>query len=73
MIVEQAWAPAQFSMTLGLKDVELALAAAQEVGAPLPSGDLIRRNFLGAIEAGRGEQDWVALAGHIANGAGLTR
>ena len=73
MIVEQAWSPAQFSMTLGLKDVELALAAAQEVGTPLPSGALIRENFLVAIEAGRGDQDWVALAGHIANGAGLRR
>jgi 3-hydroxyisobutyrate dehydrogenase-like beta-hydroxyacid dehydrogenase len=71
MIVEQAWSPAQFSATLGLKDVELALAAAQELGMPLPSADLIRKNFLAAIEAGRGGQDWVALAGHIANGAGL--
>jgi 3-hydroxyisobutyrate dehydrogenase-like beta-hydroxyacid dehydrogenase len=71
MIVDQAWTPAQFSMPLGLKDVELALATAQEVGVRLPSGELIRKNFLEAIGAGRGNQDWAALAGHIANGAGL--
>jgi len=71
MIVEQAWSPAQFSMPLGLKDVELALATARQVGVPLPAAELIRKNLLAAIDAGRGEQDWAALAGHIANGAGL--
>jgi 3-hydroxyisobutyrate dehydrogenase-like beta-hydroxyacid dehydrogenase len=71
MIVEQAWTPAQFSMPLGLKDVELALATGREVGVPLPAGELIRTNLLDAIGAGRGDQDWAALAGHIANGAGL--
>jgi 3-hydroxyisobutyrate dehydrogenase-like beta-hydroxyacid dehydrogenase len=71
MIVDQAWTPAQFSMPLGLKDVELALATAREAGVPLPMGELIRKNLLEAIGAGRGDQDWAALAGHIANGAGL--
>src|SRR5204863_5754487 len=71
MIAEQAWQPAQFSMTLGLKDVELALATAREAGVPLYSGELIRKNLLEAIKAGRGEQDWAALAGHLADGAGL--
>jgi 3-hydroxyisobutyrate dehydrogenase-like beta-hydroxyacid dehydrogenase len=71
MIVDQAWTPAQFSMPLGLKDVELALATAREAGVPLPTGELIRKNLLAAIDAGRGDQDWAALAGHIANGAGL--
>jgi 3-hydroxyisobutyrate dehydrogenase-like beta-hydroxyacid dehydrogenase len=71
MIVDQAWTPAQFSMALGLKDVELALATARETGVRLPTGELIRKNLLEAIDAGRGDQDWAALAGHIANGAGL--
>jgi 3-hydroxyisobutyrate dehydrogenase-like beta-hydroxyacid dehydrogenase len=71
MIVDQAWTPAQFSMALGLKDVELALATARQAGVPLPTGELIRKNLLEAIGAGRGGEDWVALAGHIANGAGL--
>jgi 3-hydroxyisobutyrate dehydrogenase-like beta-hydroxyacid dehydrogenase len=71
MIVDQAWTPAQFSMPLGLKDVELALATARETGVRLPTGELVRKNLLEAIDAGRGDQDWAALAGHIANGAGL--
>jgi 3-hydroxyisobutyrate dehydrogenase-like beta-hydroxyacid dehydrogenase len=71
MIVEEAWQPAQFAMPLGVKDVELALATAREVGAPLPSGEMIRKHLLEAIAAGRAEQDWAALAGKIAADAGL--
>jgi 3-hydroxyisobutyrate dehydrogenase-like beta-hydroxyacid dehydrogenase len=71
MIVEQAWTPAQFAMPLGVKDVELALATARELGMGLPSGEMIRQHFLQAIQAGRAEQDWVALAGKLAADAGL--
>jgi 3-hydroxyisobutyrate dehydrogenase-like beta-hydroxyacid dehydrogenase len=71
MIVEQAWTPAQFAMPLGVKDVELALATARELGMDLPSGEMIRQHFLQAIQAGRGDQDWVALAGKLAADAGL--
>jgi 3-hydroxyisobutyrate dehydrogenase-like beta-hydroxyacid dehydrogenase len=71
MIVEEAWQPAQFAMSLGVKDVELALATAREVGAPLPSGQMIRKHLLEAIAAGRADQDWAALAGKIAADAGL--
>ena len=71
LIVEQAWTPAQFAMPLGVKDVELALSTAREAGMDLELGHLIRKNLLAAIAAGRGEQDWAALAGHIAAEAGL--
>jgi 3-hydroxyisobutyrate dehydrogenase-like beta-hydroxyacid dehydrogenase len=71
MIVEQAWSPAQFAMPLGVKDVELALHTGQEHGVPLPSADMIRKHLLEAIQAGRAEQDWAALAGKIAADAGL--
>jgi 3-hydroxyisobutyrate dehydrogenase-like beta-hydroxyacid dehydrogenase len=71
LIVEQAWTPAQFAMPLGVKDVDLALATAGEVQVRLPSGEMIRKHLLEAIAAGRGEQDWAALAGHIAAEAGL--
>jgi 3-hydroxyisobutyrate dehydrogenase-like beta-hydroxyacid dehydrogenase len=70
MIVEQAWAPG-FALPLGLKDVELALATAKECGMTLPSGELVRANMRKAIAAGRAKQDWVALAGHLADEAGL--
>ena len=71
MIVEEAWTPAQFAMPLGVKDVELALATATDVGMPLPSGEMIRRHLLQAIAAGRAHQDWAALAGKLAADAGL--
>ena len=71
MIVEEAWTPAQFAMPLGVKDVELALATAAEVGMALPSGEMIRRHLLEAIAAGRAHQDWAALAGKLAADSGL--
>ena len=71
LIVDQAWRPAQFTMPLGLKDVELALATAKDAGMDLQLGHLVRNNLLAAIVAGRAEQDWAALAGHIAAEAGL--
>ena len=71
LMVKQAWRPAQFSMNLGLKDIELALATAAEAGAPLPSAEMIRRHIKEAIASGRGEEDAVALAGFIASKAGL--
>jgi 3-hydroxyisobutyrate dehydrogenase-like beta-hydroxyacid dehydrogenase len=71
LIVDQAWRPAQFTMPLGVKDVELALATAKDAGMDLQLGHLVRDNLLAAIAAGRAEQDWAALAGHIAAEAGL--
>jgi 3-hydroxyisobutyrate dehydrogenase-like beta-hydroxyacid dehydrogenase len=71
MIVDQAWTPAQFAMPLGVKDVELALSTARDAGMRLPSGELIRKHLLEAIEAGRAGEDWAALAGKLAADAGL--
>jgi 3-hydroxyisobutyrate dehydrogenase-like beta-hydroxyacid dehydrogenase len=71
MIVDQAWTPAQFAMPLGVKDVELALSTAQDAGMRLPSGEMIREHLLEAIQEGRAEQDWAALAGKLAADAGL--
>ena len=71
MIVEQAWKPAQFAMPLGVKDVELALSTARDAGMTLPLGEMIRAHLMDAIAAGRAEEDWAALAGHIAHRAGV--
>jgi len=65
LMAEQAYEPAQFSMELGLKDVELALAAAREKGAPLPTAELIRKHLLEAIARGNGHKDWTALAEYL--------
>ncbi len=71
MIVEQAWKPAQFAMPLGVKVVELALATARDAGMGLELGEMIRAHLMDAIRAGRADEDWAALAGHIAHRAGV--
>jgi 3-hydroxyisobutyrate dehydrogenase-like beta-hydroxyacid dehydrogenase len=65
LMVERAYEPAQFSMELGLKDVELALATAREKGVALPTGELIRKHLVEAIAAGDGHKDWAALAEYL--------
>jgi 3-hydroxyisobutyrate dehydrogenase-like beta-hydroxyacid dehydrogenase len=51
-----------FKLTLGLKDVNLALDAAKARNATLPSAEIVRRNMLAAIEQGLGDKDWSVLA-----------
>jgi 3-hydroxyisobutyrate dehydrogenase-like beta-hydroxyacid dehydrogenase len=60
-----------FPLRLGLKDVELALAAAGETQVPMPMASLIREQHLAAIGQGYGDQDWAALGVYIAHRAGL--
>jgi 3-hydroxyisobutyrate dehydrogenase-like beta-hydroxyacid dehydrogenase len=70
-MVEKRFEPT-FSLAGGLKDVELALAAAADSGVPLPTAELIRGQHLAAIADGFGEKDWAALGEFIARRAGLT-
>jgi len=58
---------------LGLKDVELALAAAADTGVPMPSAALIREQHLAAIAHGYGNKDWAELGNWIAESAGCQR
>jgi len=60
-----------FTLNLGLKDVELALAAAQETAVPMPLAELLRRQHQAAIARGYGEKEWASLANYIAECAGL--
>ncbi len=62
-----------FPLRLGLKDVELALAAAKEAGVALPSAVLIRDQHLAAIAHGYGDKDWAELGNWIAEAAGCAR
>jgi 3-hydroxyisobutyrate dehydrogenase-like beta-hydroxyacid dehydrogenase len=64
-------AHATFPLSLGLKDVELALRAAADTGVPLPSAELIREQHLAAIARGYGDRDWASLGNYIAERAGL--
>jgi len=51
-----------FKLTLGLKDVRLALAAGQTIGTPLPSADIVRERMETAVERGLGAKDWSVVA-----------
>lgn len=71
LIADEKYQPAGFKMRLGLKDVRLALAAAEGVDAPLPIASLIRDHMLTAISRGMEEMDWSSTAKLAAENAGL--
>jgi len=71
LIVAQKYEPAGFKLPLGLKDANLALAAAGELEVPLPLASLVHDHFVEAMAAGWAEKDWSALAALAAAKAGL--
>ena len=71
LIVSQRFQPAGFKLRHGLKDVRLALAAGDDVAAPLPTASLIRDQYLTAMARGWADLDWAALAKLSAVNAGL--
>jgi 3-hydroxyisobutyrate dehydrogenase-like beta-hydroxyacid dehydrogenase len=71
LITDQRWEPAGFKLRHGLKDVRLALAAAEEKTTPMPLGSLIRDQYLSAMSRGWGDIDWAALARVTAVNAGI--
>ena len=71
LIAEGKYQPAGFKMRLGLKDVKLALAAAESADAPLPVASMIRDHMLTAIARGMEDLDWSATAKLAAENAGL--
>ncbi|TAM04544.1 MAG: NAD(P)-dependent oxidoreductase [Paraburkholderia sp.] len=72
MIAERRYEPALFKARLGLKDVRLALAAADEVAAPMPVASVVRDSLLDAIAHGDGERDFAVLGEVAARRAGQT-
>jgi 3-hydroxyisobutyrate dehydrogenase-like beta-hydroxyacid dehydrogenase len=72
IITEERYLPAGQRAVLGLKDANLALAAGEAVGVPLPSGNVWRDRLVGAIAHGEGEHDWAVMALDQARASGLT-
>jgi 3-hydroxyisobutyrate dehydrogenase-like beta-hydroxyacid dehydrogenase len=70
-IVEGRYEPPGFALPLAVKDTRLAIAAAEEVGVPLPLADLIRDRFLIALSRGWDNLDMAALGKLAAENAGL--
>jgi len=71
LIADEKYRPAGFKMRLGLKDIKLALAAAESADAPLPVASMIRDHMLTAISRGMDDADWSATAKLAAENAGL--
>ncbi len=58
-----------FPLTLGLKDIEIALQTAADLGVTMPTAELLRAQHRAAIAAGYGERDWAALGTYLMDGA----
>jgi 3-hydroxyisobutyrate dehydrogenase-like beta-hydroxyacid dehydrogenase len=71
IVAQEQFEPAGFALKLGLKDVRLVLAAADECAAPMPLANLVHDHLLSALAQGQGEKDWSSLTQVIARNAGL--
>lgn len=71
IIANQQYEPAGFKMSLGLKDIRLALSAADALATPMPVASLVHDHFLAGVAQGAGDSDWSGLARLAAANAGL--
>jgi 3-hydroxyisobutyrate dehydrogenase-like beta-hydroxyacid dehydrogenase len=71
LIAQEQYEPAGFKLSLGLKDVELALQTAKESQMPMPLASLVRDRLISAVAKGRGDIDWTGLALGVSEEAGL--
>jgi 3-hydroxyisobutyrate dehydrogenase-like beta-hydroxyacid dehydrogenase len=71
LMVERQFEQAAFTLKLGLKDIDLALAAGGATGVPLPLAEAMREQHLGALACGLGDKDWAVMADYMAGRAGL--
>jgi 3-hydroxyisobutyrate dehydrogenase-like beta-hydroxyacid dehydrogenase len=70
MIAEERYEPALFKARLGLKDLRLALAAADAVSTPMPVASAVRDSLIEAVAHGDGERDFAVLGKVAARRAG---
>ena len=70
-IAAQHYAAGGFVMPLGLKDIRLALAEAQEAAVPMPTLNVVRDRLIAGIDRGYANLDWSALGLVAADAAGL--
>ncbi|HEV3112631.1 MAG TPA: NAD(P)-dependent oxidoreductase [Candidatus Binataceae bacterium] len=62
MIAAKRHTPAGFKLSLGLKDLELALKTATEARVPVPVAALVHERMVAGLAHGREAMDWSALA-----------
>ena len=71
IIAEEKYTSEGFKLSLGLKDVRLALAAAESKMVPMPIASLLRDHFIEGVAQGQGDMDWAWLAKLAARRAGM--
>jgi 3-hydroxyisobutyrate dehydrogenase-like beta-hydroxyacid dehydrogenase len=71
LAIEREFQHVGFSAPLGLKDVGLALQAAESLRVSLPVADLVRNRFLTLLANGGESLDWSAISQIPARDAGL--
>ena len=71
IIAKEQFEPAQFALHLGLKDLRLVLATADERSAPMPLASLVHDHMVSAVAQGQAEMDWSSVARVAAREAGL--
>lgn len=62
VISKEDWGRVGATVTIGLKDTDLAFEAAQKVGVPLPSGEVYREHLHSAQAHGESDLDWSVMA-----------
>jgi 3-hydroxyisobutyrate dehydrogenase-like beta-hydroxyacid dehydrogenase len=72
LIMQKDWAP-RFALALAEKDQRLAQEAAEELGAKLPVNTAVRKLLSDAIQTGRGDKDFCAVADLLFEWAGVKR
>ena len=70
LIADAKFEPAAFAAPLGLKDIRLTLAAAEDLRVPLPLASLLRDRFLALLAHGGDTLDWAAIGSLPARDAG---
>jgi 3-hydroxyisobutyrate dehydrogenase-like beta-hydroxyacid dehydrogenase len=71
LIAQEQYQPAGFKLSLGLKDVTLALQTARDSQMPMPLASLLHDRLMAAVAKGRGDIDWTGLALGVSEDAGI--
>jgi 3-hydroxyisobutyrate dehydrogenase-like beta-hydroxyacid dehydrogenase len=71
IIAASKYEPVGFRLALGLKDVRLALDAAERAAVPMPVASVLRDRFLTGVANGMSDADWSVIARLVAESAGL--
>jgi len=71
MIARAEFEPAAFALRLGLKDVNLVLAASQQLGLPMPVASVVQQHLVSAVDKGLGDIDFAGVSTIVRGHAGL--